>query len=116
MELHPSEAAFLKDLAESRVWWTRAASDGLIGSDVPWSEKPEAWAKLSSLLTTPEAKAAFITAVSELLSGLTHSTLVTLDGGSALAETTSLTIRDADGHEFVDFLHEFWPEVDGDTP
>ena len=67
------------------------------------------------MLTTPEAKAAFITAVSELLSGLTHSTLVTLDGGSALAETTLLTIRDTGGHEFVDFLHESWPEVDGDA-
>ena len=115
MELHPSEAAFLKDLAESRAWWTRAASAGLISSDVPWSDHPEAWAKLSRVLNTPEAKAAFITAVSELLSGLTHSTLVTLDGGSALAETTLLTIRDADGHEFIDFLHDFWPEVDGDA-
>jgi hypothetical protein len=53
--------------------------------------------------------------VSELLSRLTHSALVTLDGGSALAETTLLTISDKDGHEFKNFLHEFWPEVDGDA-
>lgn len=115
MELHSSEAAFLKDLAESRAWWTRIASDGLIGSDVAWSEHPEAWAELSDLLNTPEAKAAFSAAVSELLSGLAHSALVTLDGGSALAETTSLTIRDKDGHEFIDHLHEYWPEFDGDA-
>lgn len=115
MKLHPSEAAFLKDLAESRASWTRTASDSLVNADLAWSDHPEAWATLSSLLNTQKARMAFTTAVSELLSGLTHSALVTLDGGSALAEATLLTISDKDGHEFKDFLHEFWSEVDGDA-
>lgn len=115
MNLHPSETAFLKDIADAKAWWTRMASDGLTTADVGWSDHPQAWATLARLLKTPEDRAAFTAAVTDLLSGFAHSTLVTLDGGTALAETTLLTIRDKNGHEFKDYLHEFWPEFDGDA-
>lgn len=111
MNLHPSEIALLKDFALAKSSWVSAAEEAIATpEDVVWAEDAEAWSKLSECIQTPEAKEAFIAVVSELLSGVLHSALVSLDGGSELAETTTLSVQDADGHEFKRFLHEFWPE------
>ncbi|MFN4121576.1 hypothetical protein [Acidovorax sp.] len=114
MNLRSSEVAFLKALALSNESWSQAAIEAL--SDPPsaeWSEQRAAWAALAAHLSNPEAREAFHAVLSELLSGLTHSFLVTLDGGSSLAETTSLTIQDDQGITFKSFLHEFWPTYGG---
>lgn len=111
MNLHSSEIAFLKDLALAKSSWTSAAAEAISNpQSAVWIENAEAWSKLSACAQDPEAKEAFVAVVSELLSGLVHSALVSLDGGSALAETTTLSVQDADGYTFKRFLHEFWPE------
>lgn len=115
MNLHPSEIALLKDLALAKSSWTSAAAEAIAApEDAVWVENAEAWSKLSACVQAPEAKEAFIAVVSELLSGVLHSALVSLDGGSALADTTTLSVQDADGYQFERFLHEFWPEYGHD--
>jgi hypothetical protein len=109
MTLHPSEIALLKDLALARSSWTSAAAEGLSNPNAIWIENQEAWSTLSACLQREGSTEAFTAVVSELLSGLIHSVLVSFDGGTALAETTILKIEDEEGHEFKRFLHEFWP-------
>jgi hypothetical protein len=116
MDLHPSEVALLRDLALAKSSWTSAASEAISNPQAErWIENEQAWSKLSSLLRDSDSHDAFVAVVSELLSGLMHSVLVTLDGGSALAESTLLTVQDEKGHEFKKFLHEFWPHYANDT-
>lgn len=116
MNLHSSEIALLEDLALAKSSWTSAAAEAISNpQSAVWIENAEAWSKLSTCVQDSEAKEAFVAVVSELLSGLVHSTLVSLDGGTALAETTTLSIQDAEGYTFKRFLHEFWPEYDPDT-
>lgn len=115
MKLHPSELALLNQLALVRDSWVNAAASAIAMAPaaLEWSEVPNDWAKLSSILSTPENQQAFRAVVRELLSGQAHSFLVALDGGSSLAETTLISIQDEGGHVFKTFLHEFWPEVGG---
>jgi hypothetical protein len=111
MTLHPSEAAFLSALAQARASWSKTAARGLDNpaATEAWSERTAAWEVLARQLKTTESQEAFKQVVAELLAGVVHSSLVILDGGSALAETTTLAIQDDSGHEFKTFLHEFWP-------
>lgn len=114
MKLHPSETAFLQALATARKSWSKTAATGLknpAATEV-WSENTLAWQSLAKKLDTPESQGAFNQVVAELLAGVLHSSLVVLDGGSALAETTTLTVEDAEGYQFKTFLHEFWSEFD----
>jgi len=117
MELHPSELALLNQLALIRDSWENAAASAISTAPtaLEWSEVPNEWAKLSSILSAPEDQQAFRAVVRELLSGQAHSFLVALDGGSSLAETTLIAIQDEGGHVFKTSLHEFWPQVGGLT-
>jgi hypothetical protein len=113
VNLHPSELALLKDLSTAKDSWTASAADGISNPhSAMWIDNHEAWSKLSASLPDAESRDAFVAVVSELLSGLVHSMLVTLDGGSVLAETTLVSIQDDNGYEFKRFLHEFWPDCD----
>jgi hypothetical protein len=110
MSLHTSEDAFLRSLAEANESWLGAAREALASpTKAKWSEKQQSWSTLSARLTSECDREALQAVLTELLSGLTHSVLVTLDGGSALAETTILKIQDEQGVTFKSFLHEFWP-------
>ncbi|RVT84905.1 hypothetical protein [Inhella crocodyli] len=110
MKLHPSEIAFLLDLAAAKASWKAAAAAGISNPSAVWIENANAWSKLSECLKQAGATENFVEVVSELMSGLLHSVLVSLDGGTSLAETTLISLRDEEGHEFKRFLHEFWPE------
>lgn len=112
MKASLTEAAFLKDLALAKASWVEAATDAIANpaSTEDWSEELGGWSILSERLSQPQERAAFRAVVDELLSGVLHSALVTLDGGSQLAETTALTLHDDQGNSFKRFLHEFWPE------
>jgi hypothetical protein len=111
MNLHPSEIAFLQDLARAKETWLAGAAEAMSDpTKVAWSQDSAAWSKLASCVHAANAEEELQSVLSELLSGLIHSVLVSLDGGTVLAETTSLTVRDESGHEFKRFLHEFWPE------
>lgn len=113
MKLHPSEIAFLLDLAAAKASWTAAAAEGIANPSAVWIENANAWLQLADGLKQTGTTDAFLEVASELMSGLLHSVLVTLDGGTSLAETALISLRDENGHEFKRFLHEYWPEYAG---
>jgi hypothetical protein len=56
---------------------------------------------------TPEQRNAFQAVVRQTLTGLAHSIMVTLDGGSAYSDRLgSPRLLHVDGHPFVAGLHE----------
>jgi hypothetical protein len=109
-QLTQTETAFLNDLEQTKRSWVVAVESALASKlSSQWSERPDDWAKLAARLDNPEDKAAMVAVVEELLSGLTHSFLATLDGATALAESTQLDVRGTDGQFFRRYLHEYWP-------
>lgn len=106
---------FFEDLARFLDFWVDATAAPI--ADPEWT--PEAdrgwpqevvWAfrTLRQVLTTPEHQSALRAVLFAGLSGLLHSALVTLDGGSALAEKFTLTLTTSDGHTLGPGLDEFW--------
>lgn len=116
MNLHPSEIALLTDLSRSKSSWTSNALEALTDPENSiWIENKEAWKNLAERLSDQHSKDDFAAVISELLAGFVHSTLVSFDGGTALADTTIVSIHDSEGYEFKRFLHEFWPDFSNDT-
>ena len=76
--------------------------------DLIWTNNPEAFKRIRPILADGNLSNAFETVIREGMQGLLHSILVTFDGGSKLAEKTSLTITDSDGNEFDKHLHELF--------
>ena len=108
--LHPSEAALLTALAAAKHSWLTAAVEAIREPrSIQWTEVEEAWSSLAERIADRPDREAFQAVVNELLSGLCHSLLVVLDGGAELANSTSLTVQDEQGHVLKRFLHEFWP-------
>ena len=104
--------AFLEQLSRSLDLWlahgVKAMTDPL--ADLGAVEHPVQFRALATALSTPELRSALHDALSEILEGQTHSILVALDGGSALAEQTTLTLTDSSGHELGPGLHELFSE------
>ena len=100
--------AFFEDLARSLDGWVDASVSAMTdpAANLIWTSHPEAFRSLAGALSTVELQSALRTALHEVLSGQIHSILVTLDGGTALAEHTTLTITDDDGQELPPGLHE----------
>ena len=72
-------------------------------------EERGVWQTLSALVELPEQRAAFETAIRCALTGLAHSLMVVLDGGSANSEGLgSPRLSHANGEPFPDGLHD-WP-------
>lgn len=109
------EEAFLRDLALNKRSWldaARAALDARENAD--WSQCPDAWRRLANLAADADQRSAVLSVIDELLSGLSHSFLTTLDGATHLAETTLLEVRAEDRVPFNRSLHEFWPQYQGE--
>jgi len=103
-----STTAFLEDLARHLDTWL---AQGVLAmtdpsAELKWTDQPEAFRVIASHLSHPDCPAALRTALLELLSGVAHSFLVTLDGGTALAQHTSLSLTDASGEPLQSGLHE----------
>ena len=111
-----TEEALFEDLAEIYDHWVSVAIESTANSEasLKWTDDPEAFKRLGEVLQDTNTMPQFEQAISELLRGVMHSFLVTLDGGTKLAEKTNLSIADDMGytlpknlHEgFVDFLFE----------
>ena len=88
------EAKFLEQLAKNSQSWLESATDALEGRGnvEEWSDCPEAWKSLVAALPSGEARAAFKLVLQELLSGVSHSFLATLDGTTSLAESVQLEV------------------------
>jgi hypothetical protein len=103
-----AETAFLEDLARSLDHWTESAVSALTdpASDLAWTEAPESFRRLQDSLKEPRNVADLRAAVADLLRGQIHSVLVSIDGGTALAEDFSLSLQDQHGTELGPGLHE----------
>ena len=75
-------------------------------ANLRWTDEPEAFIKLGEVLRDTNTLPHFEQAISELLRGVLHSSLVVLDGGTKLAERTNLSIVDDMGHTLPKNLHE----------
>ena len=105
-----TEDAFLEEIAQHLDYWVNAASEA-VGSDeadLIWTDNPEAFRALRRAIADTGTRAEFEAVLRETLRGFINSTLTTFDGGTALAEQTSLSIRDAEGHTLPDHLHELF--------
>lgn len=113
VEDRAAREALLQALADSVRFWTSHGSS-LAGGVVPeHAGKDEARAVevLSDALQTDEQQQAFREVLRRCLSGLVHSTLVALDGGSDEARTLDLRTSE-EGKSLGVALHEEWPDFD----
>jgi hypothetical protein len=119
MQLEPSpsepfdsQEAFLRELAEHCAYWTEAvvepASDPAASPE--WTEHAGAYERLSQTVREAGAVDDLRAVVAEAVAGVVHSVLVTLDGGTALAGRTTLSVMDENGRVFDGHLHELFAE------
>jgi hypothetical protein len=105
---------FYEQLARHLVKWrdagVRAVNDP---KTADWLEMPSAAQRLHAKGWTPQELEDLRSLLSECCGGILHSTLVTLDGGSALADTGNVKLIDeATGKELTEgALHEEFAEV-----
>jgi len=109
VESRESREALLADLARNAGYWTGSVRALLEGRDPADPEIAGAVDRLRAVLDARGIEA-LTDLVGWVLSGATHSALVTLDGGSVTCPT--LELRDPDGRSLGDALHEEWPDFD----
>ena len=103
-----TEQSLYEALANTYDHWLSTAVKSMENADsnLQWTDQPEAFQKLAEALRETENIPSFEQVLSEIIRGVLHSTLVTLDGGTTLAEKTNLTITDDNGYELHKYLHE----------
>src|SRR3954462_6480354 len=106
--MNDRDEAFLEDVASSIDSWTEEAVQGLDDSASQEARERAAFATLAAAVQTPDQRRAFEFVVRWALTGLAHSVMVTLDGGSRYAERLgSPQLRHGDGEPFVEGLHDW---------
>lgn len=106
----PVLKAFLEDLARAMESWVDSVCTAV---DSPaeagtWSENVEVYRRLNQSLDGRTDDLRIVLA--EAMTGLLHSVLVTMDGGSAGAEIGRVYPADAEGRVLADGLHELFYE------
>jgi hypothetical protein len=114
VEDRAAREALLRDVANAVIYWTEHGVQQTCGTEVlpEWLD-PQLTSALKALRSLPglgEHADAMAAMLSGCLSGLAHSMLVTLDGGSANCPT--LDLHTPDGKSLGDALHEEWPDFD----
>lgn len=110
------DRAFFEDLA-AKIDRMTASAVGAVQqpADTDWHEE-EALRVVREALTTPEQQRAYETVVNELLRVLTHSILVTIDGGTEYSEAYGTPrLLHGDGHPFGVAMHELFVDHLFDT-
>jgi hypothetical protein len=108
VESRESREALLRALARNVASWVGAAQQELAGDGPPDEAVREAVERLRRNLPDAEDQAALVSFMRWAMNGLTHSALVSLDGGST--DCPTMDVRDSDGLSLGDALHEEWPE------
>ncbi len=93
--------AFFEDIGRSIDAWVKVAQAAVRDPTSADGVGREAFECLSRVLRTPEEQRAFELAVRDLLTGMAHSIMVTLDGRSAYSEEDSPQLSHSDGRPFV---------------
>lgn len=82
-------------LKEIKDYWVDTSIESLNeDADLVWSDYEEEYNLLRSRLTSKEEKEVFRKIVDELIKGVIHSFLVTIDGGDNLSEKYNLDLID----------------------
>jgi len=112
VEDRPAREALLQALAQAvRIWQAHGLScaEGVVPR-FAGKEEARAVEVLSEAIQAPEQQQALSLILGKCLSGLVHSTLVALDGGSG---APTLDLRTAEeGKSLGVALHEEWPDFD----
>lgn len=103
------DRVFLEDLAAKIDQITSDVVAAVRQPDEAKWEEVEALRVLRRALASPEQQQALESVVNELLRVLTHSILVTIDGGTEYAETYGTPqLVHGDGEPFGEALHELF--------
>ena len=76
--------------------------------DLTWVDNPEAFLRIREVIRDSQSSTELEQVFSEVIRGVIHSVLVTLDGGSKLADTTNLALVDDSGEKLPRNLHEMF--------
>lgn len=112
------EREFFEDLGREFDAWARVASEAVSRTDpdLTWAgEAAPAIGRLREALATPDLVEAFDVSMRQVLTGLLHSVMVSLDGGTQLADRVRLRLETQDGHEMGPGLNELLFEHFQDT-
>lgn len=103
----PDEALFA-DLAATLEYWTASSVQALTDpdADLSWCDHPEEFRTIQTKLQFAPDQHALSACISEILRGVIHSVLVTLDGGTKMAESHVLKVVTEDGIALSSPLHE----------
>jgi hypothetical protein len=102
------DRAFFEDIGVSLDLWVEVAVQGLTDPASTNYQARGALTIIADALRAPEQREAFEAVLRETLTGLAHSIMVTLDGGSEYSEGLgSPQLRHGDGQPFVAGLHEW---------
>lgn len=108
VESRESREALLRALSRSVATWVESAQEQVTGQGWQDDEVQEAAARLRTRLSDQDDLEALRALLRWAMNGLTHSALVTLDGGSA--ECPTMDVLDSDGRSLGEALHEEWPD------
>ena len=107
--MNEPDRAFFEDLAAKIDRMSADAATAITRpEDTGWEER-DALQVLHAALATPEQRHAFESFVNELLRVLTHSILVTIDGGTEYSDAHGTPqLVHANGQPFAEALHELF--------
>ena len=108
VESRQSREALLRALSRNVSTWVDVAQAQVVGQGWLDEDVQEAAARLRMRLSDADDVEALAALLRWAMSGLTHSALVTLDGGSAGCPT--MDVQDSDGRSLGEALHEEWPD------
>jgi hypothetical protein len=107
--------AVFEDLAVIRDQSRSMARSALTSDSLVWTECPDVYERMRSLITSPDDVDVFATAVQEFVNVALHSVLVMIDGGTASAEVGRISLVDETGESLGEGLHEVFVEHLFDT-
>ena len=107
-----SDNILVDEIVESVHHWSKLVSSSLCGeteSDT-WSNNPDSLNQLRAILKAKALREDVENVLRDALSGLAHSMLVTLDGGTKMADKIKVRLADQNGHYFCSYLHEIFAD------
>jgi hypothetical protein len=100
---------FFEDMGREFDGWVRVAVEAISkeDADLTWAgEAGPAISRLRAVLGTRDLVEAFEISIRKVLAGLLHSVMVSLDGGTQLANNVRLHLKTEDGQEMGPGLNE----------
>jgi hypothetical protein len=112
-----AQQEFFEDIGRSLDQWLQVTVEAATSpaADLTWATNKKAFQVLQQALVTDEQHWAYRVALQDVMVGLLHSLMVTLDGGSRLADQYTLTLTTSRGTTLGPGLNELLFEHLGNT-